>query len=174
MELRCWKCCQQFSLEQWFLTFVTRMFLNCNSQKPQPAQWVVKASGSCSPKLLSNPRLRTSDLEDLNGCHLKNSCHFVADMAHLFSSSLPYQLFFIIWFCYGGRRMLLFVDNMYAQGCDSGGRIQSIPPSLGVVKWPEKKQWKLFWMLYLKKETGKKCQFGGRVNRLQAVLETTW
>ena len=41
------------------------MFLNCNSQKPQPAQLVVKASGSCSPKLLSNSRLRTSDLRDL-------------------------------------------------------------------------------------------------------------
>ena len=49
---------------QWFLTFVILMFLNCNSQKPQPAQLVVKASGSCSPKLLSNPRLRTSVLCD--------------------------------------------------------------------------------------------------------------
>ena len=51
-----------YGLDQWFLTFVTRMFLNCNSQKPQPAQLVVEASGSCSPKLLSNPRLRTSGL----------------------------------------------------------------------------------------------------------------
>ena len=53
---------QVYPLHQWFLTFVTRMFLNYNSQKPQPAQLVVKASGSCSPKLLSNPRLRTSGL----------------------------------------------------------------------------------------------------------------
>ena len=53
------------ALGQWFLTFVTRMFLNCNSQKPQPAQLLVKASGSCSPKLLSNPRLRTSALENM-------------------------------------------------------------------------------------------------------------
>ena len=50
-------------LQQWFLTFVTQMLLNCNSQKPQSAQLVVKASGSCSPKLLSNPRLRTSGLD---------------------------------------------------------------------------------------------------------------
>ena len=51
------------TLYQWFLTFVTRMLLNCNSQKPQSGQLVVKASESCSPKLLSNPRLRTSALE---------------------------------------------------------------------------------------------------------------
>ena len=49
-------------VDQWFLTFVTQMLLNCSSQKPQSAQLVVKASGSCSPKLLSNPRLRTSVL----------------------------------------------------------------------------------------------------------------
>ena len=55
-------CSFMFSLwfNQWFLTFVTRMLLNCNSQKPQSRQLVVKASGSYSPKLLSNPRLRTS------------------------------------------------------------------------------------------------------------------
>ena len=51
-------------LKQWLLTFVIRMFLNYKSQKPQPAQLVVKASGSCSPKLLSNPRLRTSRLNE--------------------------------------------------------------------------------------------------------------
>ena len=57
--------CRCDSLQQWFLTFVTQMFLNCNSQKPQPAQLVVKTSGSCSPILLSNPRLRTSDLNNI-------------------------------------------------------------------------------------------------------------
>ena len=60
-------------LDQWFLTFVTGMFLNYNSQKPQPAQLVVKASGSCSPKLLSNPRLRTSGLDQVAAQQMCNS-----------------------------------------------------------------------------------------------------
>ena len=55
-------CFPSQHLTQWFLTFVTRMLLNCNSQKPQSGQLVVKASGSCTPKLLTNPRLRTSAL----------------------------------------------------------------------------------------------------------------
>ena len=67
-------------LEQWFLTFVTRMLLNCNSQKPKSGQLVVKASGSCSPKLLSNPRLRTSALDhDYSGrltTLFVSMCHF--------------------------------------------------------------------------------------------------
>ena len=61
------------ALNQWFLTFVTRMLLNCNSQKPQPAQLVVKASGSCSPKLLSNPKLRTSALNHFKKVFLLSS-----------------------------------------------------------------------------------------------------
>ena len=64
-EVCCCCCSLCRAVKQWFLTFVTRMFLNCSSQKPQPAQLVMKASGSCSPKLLSNPRLRTSDLANI-------------------------------------------------------------------------------------------------------------
>ena len=78
-----------YDLFQRFLTFVTRMFLNCNSQKPQPAQLVVKASGSCSPKLLSNPRLRTSDLFNIEFCWIRPRAHLVSSCISQWPHQMP-------------------------------------------------------------------------------------
>ena len=36
--------------KQWFLTFVTQVFFNCNSQKPSPSALLAGVSGSCSSK----------------------------------------------------------------------------------------------------------------------------
>ena len=44
-------------LKQWSPTLGLQMFLDFNSQKSWPAEVVVKASGSCSPRTSGGPRL---------------------------------------------------------------------------------------------------------------------
>ena len=43
-----------------------QMFLDFNSQKSWPAEVVVKASGSCSPRTSGGPRLETTAIKDNN------------------------------------------------------------------------------------------------------------
>ena len=50
-------------LSQWSPTLGLQMFLDFNSQKSWPAEVVVNASGSCSPRTSGGPRLRTTVLE---------------------------------------------------------------------------------------------------------------
>ena len=49
-------------LHQWSPTLGLQMFLDFNSQKSWPAEIMVKASGSCSPKTSGGPRLGTTAL----------------------------------------------------------------------------------------------------------------
>ena len=58
-------CPTMFShLKQWHPTLGLQMFLDFNSQKSWPAEVVVKASGSCSPRTSGGPRLGTTALMD--------------------------------------------------------------------------------------------------------------
>ena len=101
----------KYPVDQWFLTFVTRMLLNCNSQKPQSGQLVAKASGSCSPKFLSNPRLRTSAVDHHDCCHWccqHSGCPLLCKAWHNFSAGnmgtilcsniRPYPVFLNCWY----------------------------------------------------------------------------
>ena len=54
-------------LHQWSPTLGLQMFLDFNSQKSWPAEVVVKASGSCSPRTSGDPRLETTVLEHSEG-----------------------------------------------------------------------------------------------------------
>ena len=56
--------CLAFYVEQWFPTLGPQMFLDLNSQKPWPAQLMVKASGSFSPRTSGDPRLGTTNTEE--------------------------------------------------------------------------------------------------------------
>ena len=49
-------------LQQWFPTLGPQMFLDYNSQKSWPAQLLVKASGSFSPRTTGVPKLGTTAL----------------------------------------------------------------------------------------------------------------
>ena len=87
------------------------MLLNWNSQKPQSGQLVVKASGSCSPKLLSNPRLRTSGLGHCGSLskvtkHHQRENNYSGPHSELINTPPTFEASFLLQTCYWTEAIL--------------------------------------------------------------------